>query len=91
MNKLAIDALQRVGLGVLEAVEAGEDTGAPGGILYAAMQAHGASLNQFQSFMDTLTGRGFLTVDQSHCYRMTDAGKAFKAKLQEKFAPRPGN
>lgn len=81
MNNTQIQLLQRIGLGVLEAVEAGEDTGAPGGVLYAAMQAHGASLNQYSSIMDALTGKGFLTLDVNHCYHLTANGIAFKKTL----------
>lgn len=43
MTPTQIRALAQVSLGVIEAVEAGGETGAPGGILYAAMQAEGAT------------------------------------------------
>ncbi|MYM92482.1 hypothetical protein [Duganella vulcania] len=88
MNAQAILLLQKIGLGVLEAVEVGGDTGAAGGVLYAAMMAHGASLSQFQSFMDTLLQRGFVTRSED-CYHITAAGQVYKAQLQAKFgAPR---
>jgi hypothetical protein len=81
--------LQKLGLGVLEAVSAGGDLGAPGGTLYAAMMQKGASLQQFQSFMGTLTGRGMLT-QMGDCYYITDAGKNFKTVLEAKFGqPHP--
>jgi hypothetical protein len=72
--------LARIGLGVLEAAETAGDLGAPGGVLYAAMQAHGATLNQFQSFMGTLTRPGYLELDGDY-YRITQSGLTFKARL----------
>lgn len=39
------ESLQRVGLGVLEAWESAGAGGAPGGVMFAAMQAQGATLN----------------------------------------------
>lgn len=87
MDKNTIELLQRIGLGVLEAVEAAGETGAPGGPLYAAMNAHGASLNQFNSIMDGLVNRGMLARDEWHCYHMTAAGEQFKQALQRKFGP----
>lgn len=84
-----LEGLQRLGLGVLEAVEEAGVMGAPGGPLYAAMMSAGASLQQFQSFMGTLTSKGMLTLDETECYHMTDAGRAFKAKLEAKFGAAP--
>lgn len=81
----AIEGLQKLGLGVLEAVTAVADVGAPGGALYAAMQAHGASYNQFTSFMHTLTSRGYLTLEADDCYRITAPGTTFMETLQRKF------
>lgn len=89
MTREQLDGMQRLGLGVLEAVEEAGELGAPGGILYAAMQAHGASLSQFQSFMGTLTGRGMLTLDECECYHITEQGREFKKKLEAKFGAAP--
>ncbi len=80
------ESLQRVGLGVLEACESAGASGAPGGILFAAMQAQGASLNQFNSFMATLTSNKLLTIE-NECYSITAEGCAFMATLQNKFGP----
>lgn len=54
--------------------------------MFAAMQAQGASLNQFNSFMATLTSNNFLTV-AAECYSITAEGRAFMAALQTKFGP----
>lgn len=87
-HKDVIFALQQVGLGVLEAVEAGGEVGAPAGVLYATMQTAGATLNQFNSFMDGLVSKGMLTLDDSHCYHLTKEGHHLKSKLTKQFAAR---
>lgn len=46
--------------------EAGE-MGAPGGIMYAALMAHGCTLNQFQSIMGTLVRLGRIE-KRGECY-----------------------
>lgn len=80
MSPTQLHALATASLGIIEAVEAAGDVGAPGGVLYAAMQAHGASLNQFQGLMRTLTNPGYLTL-VGDCYHSTSKTQALKAKL----------
>lgn len=87
MTPQQIEMLQKVGLGVLEAVAAAGEVGAPGGVLYAAMQAHGASLSQFQSIMGGLVGKAMLT-QQHETYHLTREGNQFMQKLKLKFGPR---
>ena len=77
--------LANIGLGVLEAVEAGGDVGAPASVLYAAMQAHGATFNQFMSFMSGMIRPGYLTLEDD-CYRSTPTTRELKAKLQRTIA-----
>ena len=84
MNQAQIELLQRIGLGVMEAVEAADDFGAPAGPMFAAMQAQGASLNQFQSIMGGLIRKGMLT-EVNQCFYITTAGRDFMQKLQAKF------
>lgn len=84
MNKNAQSIYERLGIAVLEAVELAGTHGAPSGVMFAAMQAHGATLQQFQSFMKTLTGNGLLTLDDQHCYHSTESGITFLRKLQIK-------
>lgn len=81
------EVLQVLGLAVLEAVEAAGPLGAPNGVLFAALQGMGASLNQYQSFMGGLTRRGFLVLD-AQCYTLTDSGRAFKHKLADALVKR---
>lgn len=87
MNSQVMQLLQKIGLAILEAIEEGDVAGAPAGILYAAMVAHGATLSQFQSFMSTLVQRSFVTLDRFDCYHLTTEGKAFKTSLTAKFGP----
>jgi hypothetical protein len=75
-----IHALATASLGVVEAVEAGGEQGAPAGVLYAAMQAKGATFTQFTSLMDTLVRPGYLTL-QHDCYRITKTTQELKTKL----------
>jgi len=53
-------ALQIIVSGTIEAVKAAGDSGAPGGVLYAAMQTQGCTLNQFTSLMGALVRTGKL-------------------------------
>ncbi len=54
--------------------EAGE-FGAPGGVMYAALMAHGCSLNQFESIMGTLVRLGKVE-KRGECYFIRDGGAA---------------
>lgn len=85
MSPTQIHALATASLGVIEAVEAAGEHGAPGGVLYAAMQAHGASMSQFQSLMQTLTNPGYLVLD-GDCYRSTSRTQELKTKLTNSLA-----
>lgn len=85
MTPTQIRAVASVTLGVLEAVEAGGEIGAPAGVLYAAMQAQGASYNQFLSLMTTLVRPGYLTMEDD-CYRSTSTTHELKTKLTDTLA-----
>lgn len=85
MTPTQIHALATASLGVLEAVEVAGEQGAPGGVLYAAMQAQGASLSQFQGLMRTLTIPGYLALD-GDCYRSTEKTPELKTKLTNTLA-----
>jgi hypothetical protein len=62
-----MQALKAIVESVVEAVKAAGPSGAPGGILYAALMAHGASQSQFESLMAGLVKAGKLT-KQGHLY-----------------------
>jgi hypothetical protein len=85
MSPTQVRALAQVSLGVLEAVEASGDQGAPGGVLYAAMQAQGATLTQFESIMRTLTNPGYLVL-ADECYHSTSKTPELKIKLTNTLA-----
>lgn len=80
MTPNQLKALATVSLGVLEAVAVAGEQGAPGGVLYAAMQDQGATLNQFQSIMGTMTKPGYLELEND-CYRSTSSTPELKTKL----------
>ncbi|MFC5550327.1 hypothetical protein [Massilia aerilata] len=85
MTPTQIRAVATISLGVIEAVEAAGEQGAPAGVLYAAMQAQGASFNQFMSLMGTLVRPGYLTLEDN-CYRSTPTTPELKTKLTNTLA-----
>ena len=81
MNNQQIKALQSIAKGIIESANL-SPTGAPSGVIYAALMGHGASLNQFKSIMDTLVKCKFLTHDaECHTYHATDSGIAWSKKV----------
>lgn len=80
MTPTQVRAVAQVSMGVLEAVEVAGDQGAPGGVLYAAMQAQGATLSQFQGIMGALTKPGYLVLEDD-CYRSTPTTPELITKL----------
>ena len=81
MTKDQILALQSIGKGIIEAANI-DSIGAPSGIIYSALMGHGATLNQFNSIMDTLVKQGFLTHDMDcHTYHATTNGLAWANKV----------
>jgi len=81
MTNNQIKALQSIGKEIIESCNI-DSIGAPSGAIYSALMAHGASLNQFNSIMDTLVKHGFLTHDADcHTYHATDSGIAWSNKV----------
>lgn len=67
-------ALRAIVSATIAAVKEAGPTGAPAGVLYAAMMAHGASKSQFDSLMGALVRAGKLSYDAgSYTYHMPDA------------------
>jgi len=58
LNANQAKALQMIVAAVLEAIQAAGPTGAPGGVLYAALMAQGCSKSQFDSLMAALVSTG---------------------------------
>jgi len=79
----AFQALHRAALAALETIGEAGTEGVPGGLLFAAMQVHGATLTQFNQLMDPMVQHGFLTRD-GDCYSLTEAGQAFMVTLRGK-------
>ena len=81
MTNQQIKALQSMGKGIIESCNI-DSIGAPSGVIYSALMGHGATLNQFQSIMDTLVKHGFLTHDTDcHTYHATTNGLAWANKV----------
>lgn len=69
--------LELLRAGICAILETVQEVGtAPAGPMFAAMQAKGCSLNQFQSIMRNLVGAGYLT-QQAHTYQITTKGTEF--------------
>lgn len=67
MTQEQISAVRLVAAGVLDACKIAGPLGAPGGVMFAAMQSQGCTLRQFQSIMDTLERAGKVRKD-GDCY-----------------------
>lgn len=84
LNKVQLKALTIAMLAVLEAVQVAGSIGAPGGVIYSALMAQGASYNQYQSLMASMVNRNYVTLDGNN-YLITPEGIAaipkFKATI----------
>ena len=81
MTKTQVQALQSIAKGIIESCNI-DSIGAPSGIIYSTLMGHGASLNQFNSIMQTLVSQGFLIHDADcHTFHATDAGIAWVNKV----------
>lgn len=82
MTPQQINTLQRIGQAILETIADAGVLGAPSGPMYAALVAHGLTLDQYQQIMGQLERKAFVAC-QSYCYTITPAGEAFLAKLKQ--------
>ncbi len=73
MSPTAILALRRILDAVCEAVKAAGPLGAPGGHLYAALMAHGCTMEQFNGIMAGLVRAGKLR-KSGECYHYIGKG-----------------
>ena len=62
-----LKALKAVADAIIETVQLSGPLGAPGGHLYAALMAHGVTLEQYEQIMSGLVGAGKLR-KQGECY-----------------------
>jgi hypothetical protein len=82
-RQAAMKALHEVALATLETLGEAGNEGAPAGVLFAAMQAHGATKGQFDGIVEPMTLHGFLRRDGDRL-RLTEAGEAFMVTLRGK-------
>jgi predicted transcriptional regulator len=73
---------------VLDAINVAGHQGAPDGIIYAALMAFGATLDQHTKLITTLSDQGLVT-NSSHVLRLTGKGRDFLAKLAPLAGPVP--
>lgn len=81
MTPTQIRTAQTIGLAVMETIQESGTLGAPSGVLFAAMQAQGCTLQQFESLMGPMLRKGFVELD-ALCYTITEAGTTFIADLR---------
>lgn len=84
MTPLQIETTQKIALAILESLSEAEDSGASGGVIYAALKAQGATLNQYQSLMTSLENN-HLVVKKWGNFIITDKGISMIEKLKNKF------
>ena len=60
-DQKVLQALRAIVAAIVESIKEAGEFGAPGGIIYAALSAKGASLSQYQSIMDALVRSGKVT------------------------------
>jgi hypothetical protein len=80
MTRQQAQALQRIGGAIIEACDAAQPFGAPGGHLYAALMSQGCTLEQFEQIMAGLQRAGMVE-REGECYRATDKGRTFAAMV----------
>jgi hypothetical protein len=71
MNQEQIKLLRMVADAILASVKAAGPLGATGGIIYAALMAHGCTLHQFEQIMGGMVRAGLLT-QHGHLYRLAE-------------------
>jgi hypothetical protein len=69
MTAQEIAAIRMVAEAIEDAVKAAGPLGAPGGVIYAALMAHGVTLDQYNQLMSGLVRAGRLTRD-GHLYHV---------------------
>ncbi len=72
MTQEQIKAIREVAGAIIDTVKASEPLGAPGGTMYAALMAHGCTIQQFEQIMGGLV-RANLLRKQGEVYHI--AGK----------------
>jgi predicted methyltransferase len=81
LTKNEIQVAQRVAIYILESIEMASDTGAPSGVIYAALQTQGCTLSQYQSLMKPMLSLGYIK-EQAHSLTITQQGREFMTILR---------
>jgi hypothetical protein len=55
-----------------DAARAGGPAGAPSGVVFAALQAHGMRLTTYQQILTALVNAGRITIDGNHLIRIPE-------------------
>ncbi len=69
MTTEQIKAVREIAGAIIDTVKASEPIGAPGGVMYAALMAHGCTLQQFEGIMGGLV-RANLLRKSGDCYHV---------------------
>lgn len=81
-DAIRVNAMRSLVCSVLSGVAAGGAHGAPSGVLFAAMQAQGATLSQYGKLMTALAEQKLL-VSQHDVVHLTDLGHATLARMNQ--------
>ena len=65
-----IEAISLAMQGIEDAARAAGPTGAPSGVVFAALQAHGMRLTTYQQILTALVNAGRITIDANHLIRI---------------------
>lgn len=82
------ELIRKIAAAILEAIDTAGDMGAPSSHLYLALSTSGASIEQYQSFMDGLEESGLVTCSH-HSYQLTTKGRDFLALFNKMGAKAP--
>jgi hypothetical protein len=74
MTQEQIRLLRMVASAIIDSVRAAGPTGAPGGVIYAALMGQGCTLHQYQQIMGGLVRAGQLRQD-GDLYHVAEAGR----------------
>ncbi len=77
--------IRQVMAGIVESAIAGGELGAPSGVVYSALMAHGCTLNQFQSLTASMVKAGIIE-ERGHCFHVTQRGRDWLEVVNGKYS-----
>lgn len=78
MNIQQVLALRQISAAIIESVGA---DGGPSGTVYAALMAHGCTLNQYEQILAALIRTGMIEQSDSHWLKATPQGLEWCARM----------